>query len=832
MSFAAALLPATTWQPRANPRWYYRRVTPRLTSEGDEVVLEWYCLNWNVGSQILPWFTGGKSLASSGNWERSWHEVFEEACAANGCSYRRLSGGTTPPAPGTLAGMITIGDGYRGQVVTLRNRSRRNRRTDATNADGTPGYREMQILMSAQGASGSPERAFNGTLAPFVGGNTVQVLDTSRRPAGQPTLRLRLLAPDGTNSPVNLFAGDQIRVRIETANMTVGTKLKIYAADEAQRDISPSIQTGLERACAAANCSVYIPTFNRDGAAGYYRGGEITFGENYDDVVPVDMLFELKGNPDETTTRTLVFIASITAEGDASEFDSIRARGDWTSTTSYRRGDWVTYLADGATYIYEDETASTGTLPSDTARWRPFRRVQTSSMGLSLDIRPFPPRFWELRATVAGGTIVYAIQGPTGAVGDTVQLESTGAPPGFDAALAAAAADHPGIRYANGVLSSIAPRREDSELAFTVPLAGAGKHALRLSEPTGASPIVIGEACVFLTPPVLPAMSGKWIGVNLAGAEFDSDNTPGNYGTHYAYPNATELDYYARKGVNIVRLPTRMERIQDGLFGPLSGTEGAGPITGRQDMRRIDAFIADASAKGIVTIIDIHNYMAVKPIGRIGYDKPVPTAALVDVCVKLAERYADNPLVWIDIMNEPSGDGATPIRTADNMQWVVNAIRARTDFLGKLLVEGCQFSTARNWVANGQAAAFDRFYDPAGNMAFSPHCYFDEDASGTATACAIGAHTRVNPSLEWALATGREIFFGELAGSGTDATCKSVVPAAYQLLANHPACIGWTTWGAGRRWGASYAYRLDPLDYQNGADTPQMAMLLPHLAAA
>jgi aryl-phospho-beta-D-glucosidase BglC (GH1 family) len=44
------------------------------------------------------------------------------------------------------------------------------------------------------------------------------------------------------------------------------------------------------------------------------------------------------------------------------------------------------------------------------------------------------------------------------------------------------------------------------------------------------------------------------LGVNLAGAEFGS-NVPGVFGTDYTYPTHTEIDYYAAKGMSVVRLP-------------------------------------------------------------------------------------------------------------------------------------------------------------------------------------------------------------------------------------------------------------------------------------
>ena len=62
------------------------------------------------------------------------------------------------------------------------------------------------------------------------------------------------------------------------------------------------------------------------------------------------------------------------------------------------------------------------------------------------------------------------------------------------------------------------------------------------------------------------------LGVNLAGAEFGS-NVPGVFGTDYTYPTHAEIDYYASKGLGVIRLPFLWERMQRTEFGALDATE-------------------------------------------------------------------------------------------------------------------------------------------------------------------------------------------------------------------------------------------------------------------
>jgi len=56
-------------------------------------------------------------------------------------------------------------------------------------------------------------------------------------------------------------------------------------------------------------------------------------------------------------------------------------------------------------------------------------------------------------------------------------------------------------------------------------------------------------------------------GVNLACGEFGS--TPGVYNTDYTYPRVAELDYYKSKGLTLIRMPFKWERVQHDVAGSL-----------------------------------------------------------------------------------------------------------------------------------------------------------------------------------------------------------------------------------------------------------------------
>src|SRR5438445_9513266 len=87
------------------------------------------------------------------------------------------------------------------------------------------------------------------------------------------------------------------------------------------------------------------------------------------------------------------------------------------------------------------------------------------------------------------------------------------------------------------------------------------------------------------------------LGVNLAGAEFGS-NVPGVFGTDYTYPTHSEIDYYAGKGLGVIRLPFLWERIQRSEFGSLDSAE----------LARLDDVVTYATGKGLKVDIDPHNF--------------------------------------------------------------------------------------------------------------------------------------------------------------------------------------------------------------------------------
>src|SRR5215204_2348279 len=98
-------------------------------------------------------------------------------------------------------------------------------------------------------------------------------------------------------------------------------------------------------------------------------------------------------------------------------------------------------------------------------------------------------------------------------------------------------------------------------------------------------------------------------GVNVSGAEFGapfsldatsnfSNRNPGRYNDAYHYDGQATFDYLASRGIKLIRLQFRWERIQPTPGGPLNGTE----------LRRLRGAIRRATDAGLEVILDVHNF--------------------------------------------------------------------------------------------------------------------------------------------------------------------------------------------------------------------------------
>ncbi len=313
--------------------------------------------------------------------------------------------------------------------------------------------------------------------------------------------------------------------------------------------------------------------------------------------------------------------------------------------------------------------------------------------------------------------------------------------------------------------------------------------------------------------------SVQYTGVNVAGGDFGASKLPGTYGRDYIYPDPDTLEYFATKGMNIIRVPLLWERIQRHLGGELDGEE----------MELLDAVIRYAGSKGMRVILDVHNYA--KYSGSVIGTQNLPTSALGDLWRRIAEHYKDDERVFFGLMNEPHNLPSETWLEAANI--AIADIR-RTGAKNLILVPGNGWSSARSWVGgdygtpNGEVML--GIEDPAHNFVYEVHQYFNADWTGTSADCQsvdIGIST-LTPITEWARQHRKRAFLGEM-GVGPGRTCLDALNRVLRFMnENNDVWLGWTYWAGGTWWSKDYFTSIQPLDDK---DRPQMAILEKYINA-
>lgn len=321
-------------------------------------------------------------------------------------------------------------------------------------------------------------------------------------------------------------------------------------------------------------------------------------------------------------------------------------------------------------------------------------------------------------------------------------------------------------------------------------------------------------------PPTLPPRRElPWtVGVNLASAAFGGVY-PGVLGTHYGWPQADDLDYHKARGMELIRLPFRWERVQQTLYGPLDPAE----------LGRLDAFLDLAEQRGMLVIPDLHNFgrYTINGTQHIVGSPEVPRSAFADVWNRLTAHLKHRDCIWAwGIMNEPYAMGSHTWKTT--AQLGINAVRAH-DLTRPILIGGDGYSGAHSWLK--YSADLHELVDPANDLIFEAHQYFDSDHSGRYVGSydAEGAYPdagidRLAPFVGWLRQHGLRGFIGEYGVPDDDPRWLVVLDRtlAYMKANNLPG----TYWAAGPRWGS---YKLRSNIRPAHDESPQMRAMLPHV---
>ena len=338
--------------------------------------------------------------------------------------------------------------------------------------------------------------------------------------------------------------------------------------------------------------------------------------------------------------------------------------------------------------------------------------------------------------------------------------------------------------------------------------------------------------------PVDPTpVSQRYFGVNLAGAEFGTA-LPGTYGIDYIYPNQSEVDYFASRDMNTIRLPFSWERLQPIMNEAFDGSE----------LERLEGFVETTTAKGHYVILDPHNYA--RYYGNLIGSEQVPYSAFADFWGKLATIFIDNPRVIFGVMNEPYAMPTEQWRIAANA--AIAAIR-ETGAQHLLLVTGNGYSGGHSWLENyysegdantnqvgpngyrvgSNAEEMLNIIDPGNNFAFDVHQYLDQDYSGTNDTCqseTIGSE-KLQEITAWLRNHNKQALLSEF-GADDNATCLAALSDITLFIHNTPEqWIGWTYWAAGPWWSLDGLNVIEPLNLEsdNPVDRPQMEAIRPNI---
>lgn len=320
-------------------------------------------------------------------------------------------------------------------------------------------------------------------------------------------------------------------------------------------------------------------------------------------------------------------------------------------------------------------------------------------------------------------------------------------------------------------------------------------------------------------------------GLNESGGEF-AGVYPGRDGTHYGYPDRQDLAYAAKKGFRIIRLPFRWERV----LRPLGSTKLIDT-----EIKKIKQVLDWAEELNIRVILDMHNFgryctycngtSSADNVYAVIGESSCTVDHFCDVWRLLAQEFKGYQCIWAyEIMNEPySMRSDTPWYNI--AQSCIYAIR-EYDTETPILVDGDSFASARLW--QSVSDNLRNLNDPADNLIYTAHCYFDKNSSGEYTesynrsgATDQTGIQRTKPFVEWCVKYGKRGFVGEYGIPDDDSRWNTLLENTLRYLQENG--IGGTYWSAGHRWG-DYKLAVHPTGNYT-TDRPQMTVLEKFLSA-
>lgn len=311
----------------------------------------------------------------------------------------------------------------------------------------------------------------------------------------------------------------------------------------------------------------------------------------------------------------------------------------------------------------------------------------------------------------------------------------------------------------------------------------------------------------------------SFIGINICGPEFGEKNFPGNLNVDYIYPTDAEIAYFSGKGLSVISLPIKWERIQRKLFGDIDNNEIA-------EIKKFITKCAAANEKVILTLQNFGRYKQNKKELVLGKDLPINS--LPDVWEKIAQALSGYSNVYgYDIMNEPF-DLKEKV-WFDAAQQTIDAIR-KVDTEVNIIVDGLSYSYCFDWVYNNDK--LKNLKDSSDKIMYDAHCYFDEDHSGRYQKRFnrypdpnVGVQ-RVKPFVSWLEKNHKKGIIGEFGIPANEEKWFVVMDNFLNYIHQHNLSAKY--WAAGQWWN-QYDLSLEP---DNGIDKPQMSIIKKYVRAS
>jgi len=288
-------------------------------------------------------------------------------------------------------------------------------------------------------------------------------------------------------------------------------------------------------------------------------------------------------------------------------------------------------------------------------------------------------------------------------------------------------------------------------------------------------------------------------GITLSGAE--------GTGADYSRPTNDELSYYASKGVKLIRLEVRWDKLQPELGGPLN----------KDELQWVETFVTQANHLKMQVDIDLHQRSNYNDL-NFG-DGDINPSTLADFWKKFAESLVHDRVSGIcgfGIANEPDNKEVVYDLWPNQVNRVVGAIR-QVDTFHFVFVGEDRWDSSLGW----RPKQAELIRDPAGKIVFEAHSYWDEGASGNYqpdipppnTDAAKNLVTRsLSPFIQWCRQTHNRCFVGEF-GVPPDKGWLEGLDFAFQYMKQNN--VFGCYWAGGP--GYSDIVSIEPVDRKDSA---------------